>query len=401
MSLCTNIPLQFERFGPKGGDILTRILKTLLIAGAMSMPALADPAMARELKFAIGFTQASAPYKGAMTFAEEVEKNSGGELTVRVFPVSLLDLKETPPGLRDGIADVGYVIGPYYPKEFATTNLVAELSMIASTKNPTGLENAAFIAAAAEYFLFNCGDCQKEFDAQNQVYLGQAASPPMVMNCTKPVTNLEQVKGLRLRTSSSNFGRWATHVGGVPVALPAQELFEGLSQGVVDCIVVGSELFGLRLIDVVKHITVDVPGGIFGGAMPTNVNKDVWKELTDKQRRVIIDAAATNMAHTLWNYNQIAKDEFVEVEKRGIGLHKPEADLQEATAKFIEADLGKIAERYKTDFGVADADKIAADFRVVYDKWVARIPEMSTVDDFRKALLNELFSKIDEKTYGL
>lgn len=380
---------------------MTKGLRTLLLAAAMFAPAFADMAAARELKFAIGFTQASAPYKAAVTFAEEVERKSNGELTVRVFPVSLLDLKETPPGLRDGIADLGYVIGPYYPKEFATTNLVAELSMIASTKNPTGLENAAFIAAAAEYFFFNCDDCQKEFDTQNQVYLGQAASPPLVMNCNKPVTNLEQVKGLRLRTSSSNFARWATHVGGVPVSLPAQELFEGLSQGVVDCIVVGSELFGLRLIDVVKHITVDVPGGIFGGAMPTNVNKDVWKGLTDAQRRIIIDAAATNMAHTLWNYNQIASDEFVEVEKRGIGLHKPEADLQDATAAFIAGDLNIIAERYKTEFGVANADQIATEFRAVFDKWIARIPQMSTVDDFRKVLSDELFSKIDEKTYGL
>ena len=380
---------------------MTKSLKALLVAAAMFAPAFADTATARELKFAIGFTQASAPYKAAVTFAEEVEKNSNGELTVRVFPVSLLDLKETPPGLRDGIADLGYVIGPYYPKEFATTNLVAELSMIASTKNPTGLENAAFIAAASEYFFFNCDDCQKEFDTQNQVCLGQAASPPLVMNCNKPVTNLEQIKGLRLRTSSSNFARWATHVGGVPVSLPAQELFEGLSQGIVDCIVVGSELFGLRLIDVVKHITVDVPGGIFGGAMPTNVNKDVWKDLTNAQRRVIIDAAATNMAHTLWNYNQIASDEFAEVQKRGIGLHKPEADLQEATAAFIAGDLNIIAERYKTEFGIANADQIATEFRAVYDKWIARIPQMSTVDDFRKVLSDELFSKIDEKTYGL
>lgn len=380
---------------------MAKILTSLLLAGAMSLTAFAGTASARELKFAIGFTQASAAYKAAMNFAEEVKEKSGGDMTVRVFPVSLLNLAETPPGLRDGIADVGYVIGPYYPKEFATTNLVAELSMMTSTRNPTGLENAAFIAAATEYFLFNCDNCQKEFDAQNQVYLGQAASPPLVMNCSKPVTNLEQVKGLRLRTSSSNFARWATHVGGVPVSLPAQELFEGLSQGVVDCIVVGSELFGLRLIDVVKHITVDVPGGIFGGAMPTNVNKDVWKDMTAEQRRIIIDAAATMMAHTLWNYNQIAKDEFVEVEKRGIGLHKPEADLQEATATFIEGDLPIIAERYKNEFGVADADKVASDFRAIYEKWVGRIPQMTDVDAYRQILVDEIFSRIDEKSYGL
>jgi len=381
--------------------MLKKALQGLLIAAAVSVPAFVDAAQARELKLAVGFTQSAAAYKGAMKFAEEVEKNTEGELTVRVFPISLLDLKETPPGLRDGIADIGYVISSYYPKEYATTNLVAELSMMASTKNPTGLENAAFIAAAAEYFIFDCEDCQKEFNQQNQVYLGQAASPPLVMNCNNPVTNLEQVKGLRLRTSSSNFSRWATHVGGVPVSLPAQELFEGLSQGVVDCIIVGSELFGLRLIEVVKHITVDVPGGIFGGAMPTNVNKDIWRGLTDQQRRVIIDAAATNMAHTLWEYNQINAAEFEEVKKRGIGLHKPEADLVNATAEFIAGDLPLVADHYKNNFGIANAQQIADEFQAVYEKWVGRIPQMKSVDDFRQVLLEEIFSKIDEKTYGL
>ena len=46
----------------------------------------------------------------AVRFADEVSQKTGGELTVQPFSMSLLSLSETGPGLRDGMADIGYVL---------------------------------------------------------------------------------------------------------------------------------------------------------------------------------------------------------------------------------------------------------------------------------------------------
>ncbi|MFD2858114.1 hypothetical protein ACFSZS_29860 [Seohaeicola zhoushanensis] len=62
------------------------------------MIALTTVAEAKELRFAIGYPPNSAPVKVMEEYAAKVSELTGGDLTVKVFPSSLLSFPETSPG---------------------------------------------------------------------------------------------------------------------------------------------------------------------------------------------------------------------------------------------------------------------------------------------------------------
>jgi len=83
------------------------VTAALLVSASVSLPA-----AAKNLNYAHGYPADSAVGKAAVTFADQVEKKSEAALKVKPFAMSLLSLSETGPGLRDGMADIGYVLTP-------------------------------------------------------------------------------------------------------------------------------------------------------------------------------------------------------------------------------------------------------------------------------------------------
>jgi len=90
-----------------------------LAAACAGLALAAGPAAAEELNYSVGFGPNSLFAQSADAYAEYMNEISGGELTIRVFPLSLVSLAEMGPGIRDGLTDLGFMAGPYYPAEFA------------------------------------------------------------------------------------------------------------------------------------------------------------------------------------------------------------------------------------------------------------------------------------------
>nr|MBF0685709.1 C4-dicarboxylate ABC transporter substrate-binding protein [Pseudomonas sp.] len=84
--------------------------------------AISFSAEARDLRYATGYPPNSIGADAAEVYADAVKKYSDGKLGVKVYPLSLLNFLETAPGIRDGITDTGFVLLPYYPNEFPSSN---------------------------------------------------------------------------------------------------------------------------------------------------------------------------------------------------------------------------------------------------------------------------------------
>lgn len=54
-------------------------------------------------------------------------------MPIKVYSMSLLNLKGTPTGIRDGIADMGFVLPQYFPAEYSNFNPAADLSMLSTS----------------------------------------------------------------------------------------------------------------------------------------------------------------------------------------------------------------------------------------------------------------------------
>ena len=355
---------------------------------------------AKELSYAVGFPPRSMVDQAAQAYAERVKEETKGEITVKVYPLSLTNLAETGPGLRDGLSDIGYVLTPYYAAGYAHSNFINELNMSGVLGEPSGTESLAFTGAVIEYIMLKCPTCLDEFAAQNQVYMGGGGSPPYILLCNKPVTSADELSGKRIRSGAGSFQRFAEHFKAVGVQMAANEVFEGLSQGVIDCAMLSApDLQNLVLEEVVTDISLVIPGGIYTSAQ-VNVNTAVWQELTTEQRAAFLRSSALASAHMTWLYHDGAAKVLDAAKARGTNLHEPTPEMIEAVRQFVRSDHESIATQYQAKYGVADASKMAAEFAPVLERWNGLVGDVKSIEDLEKLYWTEIYSKVDPATYG-
>ena len=385
--------------------LVKKLLSTLATgAVAASLTLAASTAQARDLRYAMGFPPGSDSDKAGQAYAAEVKKLSKGELNVKVYPLSLLNFAETSAGLRDGMADVGYLLAPYFPSEYPHFNFLAESSMqvLLMDERIRGKEGMAYVGAMAEYVFFKCPECHAEFAKQNQVFTGNAASSPYYLNCSKPVRTEAELKGKRLRVAGSHWSRWATAMGAQPVTMSSNEALEALKQGVVDCVVVSApELTNLGVMEAVSDVTVQVPGGLFAGTGISQVNTKVWRSLSKEHRQVLLRAATVMPAYIPYVYHEREKDVLALVTKRGGRVHQPDAALLQKTKVFVEQDMKTISEYFAKTHGVKRGAEMQTQFRAVLEKWVGLVQNVDSREKLSELYWNEIFSKVDVNTYGM
>lgn len=360
-------------------------------------------AEAKTLRYAIGHPPSSFVVDVAKQYAESVSELSDGDLKVRVFPMSLLNFAETSGGLRDGMADIGFVLTSYFPAEFPHSNVVVESSMLLSLLGDKvrGKEGMVFMGALSEFTFFHCPECNQEFANQNQVYTGSTGGSSYGLVCSQPVETAADLRGMRLRVGAANWSRWTEAVGASPVTMSGNEMYEALSQGVVGCIVLAApEIHNFGLADVVTDINMDVPGG----PMPiagTNINVNTWRSLTPEQRTMMMRAASVFSAGVPWIYHQQEDRILAEAEERGVKIHHADADLIKKTDSFIEKDADFIATDYKERYNVSRGEEMITTFRGLLEKWAGLVQNVDSEQQLIDLYWNEVFSKVDVSRHGL
>ena len=342
-----------------------RSLLTAISIAAVGLPA--TVVVAKDLTLAVGVGPKNSITHTMQGFADYMAEHT--DINIKVYPLSLLNLKETPPGLRDGLADIGFVLTPYYPAEFSETNLAANLGMLSTAGVQVDSPGAAIAGALSEY-VFNCEECLAEFKDENQVYLGSGIGSTYMMLCTSPVQTMEDIKGKKFRSGADNFSRWAEHFGGIAVSLPGNDQYEAMSQGVIDCTMASAtELTNYSLFDVTKSVTVGIPGGNFAGVATNNFNSDVWKSLTDDERKAALMASARSAADLTWRYYMDSQRDLEAAPGKGIQVIEPAADVKAESDAFVMADLKVIEDQFTTGYGLSDVGPKIAEFSRLVDKW--------------------------------
>lgn len=384
------------KFARKTGQAV----KAVLAVGALCLGTAAS-SQEKELRYAFGIAPTFATYPAIERYAEMLSEDPG--LSVEVYAMSLLTVQETMAGLRDGIADIGWETAPYHPADFAETNLITNLTMLMTTGDVPELPGTAMAGAVLEYVLLNCPDCLEEIKAQNAVFTASTATPPYYLLCNTPVATVEQLQGKRIRSGAPNFSRWAEKFGATGVSLPGNEIYDALGQGIVDCTTndVG-QLLGLRFIDVTSSVTLGVPGGVYGGTLAANFNRDVWKELTEEQRLLALRAAARFTADSVLMYHQSAEEARASAEAEGIEFLEPSEELVAATAQFVQDDLETIATQFKESYGVEGVDAKIELASELIEKWKGLVEGTGTdLDAIARLYWDEVYSKLDVATYGM
>lgn len=302
----------------------------------------------------------------------------------------LLAPNEMNAGLRDGITEMGAIILPYFAADYPESGLVAELSML-------GVDNRVISSAATEY-IATCKECLAEFSKAGQIYLGSDSTTTYEFLSSKPIHSLSDMKGLRIRTAGSVFTRLVESLGAEPVQMPASELFEGLSQGVLDATYSSiPDLKNAGLYDVVKYVT-EIHQGVFNGAATTNVSKMLWAKMDAADRKALVAAAQYAQAVGVKGWRETEAEARVAGAEKGIEFITPDADLLNAAVAFAKEHLVTVAATLEGR-GVTNAAEKVERYKSLIEKWAGLIDKDLSAEGVAELRASEIWSKIDLDTY--
>ncbi|AJE49185.1 TRAP-T family protein transporter, DctP (Periplasmic binding) subunit (plasmid) [Celeribacter indicus] len=368
--------------------------------GTMAGLAAAAPATARDLTYAIGFPTGSTPVNALEKVVTYAQENHG--LNIKLFPMSLLDLRQTPQGIADHMVDMGWATYQYQPAEFANSNLAAAMNMLATADTEAAVASFAMAGAVSEYVMLHCPECVAEFATQNQVYLGGHSTGVYITQCTRPVVEKADFRGLKVRTAAPSWARWAEAMGATSVTISANEAYDALSQGVVDCVFFApTELVNFQLTDVVTDMTTAVPGGVFPGVGDANTNIDTWRDMTSEERAGLIDTAAYLVAEGTWAYVQASEEAMDIASEAGIEIHEPSDELLEASAAFVEEDKPVIIQEFVSKYGVSDAEEKSVVVADLITKWKDLTADVESAEALHQIYWDEIYSKLDPEAYAM
>jgi len=248
----------------------------LALAAALFLVSLSAGAEAKpiELSYSIFFP---APHKHtvlATEWAQEIEKRTAGAVKITLFPGgTLTPADKCYDGVVKGISDIGMSCFAYTRGKFPLTEVI---------DLPLGYKSG--VAATRLINLYRSKFQPKEFDEVKVMYLH--AHGPGLLHTKKPVRRLEDVKGMKIRSTGLS-AKVVAALGGVPVAMPMGETYDALSRGVVDGSMAPMEaLEGWKWGEVVKYTSES-----FGAAYSTGffvvMNKEKWNSLPPAIQKVI------------------------------------------------------------------------------------------------------------------
>ena len=253
--------------------------RTLL--GALAAVCLSTTAAAQEVTLRLHQflpAQANVPAHILDVWADNVEADSNGRIKIDRFPS--MQLGGTPPQLIDqaidGVADIVWTVAGYTPGRFPQLE-VFELPFISPDAEAT---SRAFWELAEARMM--------DTDFADFKPLGLWVHGPGVIHANRPITDVADLRGLKLRAPSRTTTTMFTQLGATSVGMPVPAVPESLSRGVIDGAVIPWEVVpALKVQELVTYHT-EFPGdALYTLAFIFAMNNDSYQALPADLQAVI------------------------------------------------------------------------------------------------------------------
>lgn len=218
----------------------------------------------------------------AKKFRAAVEENSGGELKIQYFRGGeLVASDQFVDAVSKGSIDVAYGVGSYWPGMVDMGNIEAGLPGFWTSKDEATaiFENATFAKLLSDAYA-----------EQGVTLIGRGYGSDYDLLTKKPVTSLDDLKSMKIR-ATGQVAKVLQAFDIPTVYLPAQELYIGMSTGVIDGAIYGGpvEYEQLKLNEVATHYTF--LNMLNPGWTDTIIaNPKTWEGLSEKNRAALQEA---------------------------------------------------------------------------------------------------------------
>lgn len=222
--------------------------------------------------------QANVPKNILDVWADKVEADSGGRIEIQRF--ASMQLGGRPPELYDqvvdGVADIVWTLPGYTPGRFPRAE-VFELPFMMTNAEDTA---RSFWQYGEELML--------DDDFRQVKVLGLWVHGPGVIHSDRPITEIGDLKGLKLRAPTRVTNQMFEGLGATPVGMPVPSVPEALSKGVINAAVIPWEVTGaLRTSELVDNHTEFGDAPLYTATMMMAMNKDRYDALPDDLKAVI------------------------------------------------------------------------------------------------------------------
>lgn len=192
-------------------------------------------------------------------------------------------------GIELGLGDIGIVTTIFHSSKLPSQALAAVTPFIAA--------DARAVAKAVDEIAKEFPTMQKEFEAQNQVYLatGVVLDTYQVFS-RKPVSSLDDIKGGKVAGAGMNMRYLEGIEGAVGVRGGLTDFYNMLQTGLVDHALLWPEAAKtFKIAEVAPHMLSADLGAV--NSKTVTVNADYWKTLPEEVKNVLTEVAVAYRDH--------------------------------------------------------------------------------------------------------
>jgi TRAP-type C4-dicarboxylate transport system substrate-binding protein len=301
------------------------VVKALVLAMFLSVLIIPIQGYAQEkvitLKVANWFPVAHKQSPLLESWGKDLEKRTNGKVKVNYYPAgTLVPAPQSYDAVTKGISDVGNHVLGYTVGRFPLTEVLDLPLGYPNNTVPTKLANAFYAKFQP-----------KEFNDVKILWF-HAQAPGIVHTKTKPITKLEDLKGMKMRTYGSN-AKLMSLLGGTPVAMPMTDVYDALSRGVAEGLMCAYEATeGFRFGDQLKYSTENYATS-YSAVFAIVMNKDKWNSLPPDIQKIIDTMSAEYIEKYAAMWDDIEKSGKAYLVKRG---NKINTLTKEEEAKWVE-----------------------------------------------------------------
>lgn len=263
-----------------------------------------------------------AAVKGMNVIIEQIEKETNGELKIRLhlggsLPINTTTITQAVSDDVVQMGDDGYFLGN------VPIGGILRLPMLIRSR-----DEYAKAAAIVDPYL------EAAFGKKGLIVLGQYLYPFQVAYSRNKLTSLNDFKGQKIRVTSPEQGEFIKRLGGVPVTIGAPEVPSALDRGVVDGVLTANTGGGNTWKDLLKF-NYRIGVNYFNSVVIANKDRfaKLPADVQEKVRKIVKDNMPLITA-AMENEEDNLSKKFAE---GGMTVTQPTAQDQDEAAKIVAA----------------------------------------------------------------
>lgn len=297
--------------------------------------------------------------------AETMEDVSGGKLTFEIFyGGALVPPTEQGTAIAEGITDMGTFFPAYTASDYPVDGWASPLAFTPDDSPVVGSLQA--IATTLEWG-YRTPEYLEDITSKGITPLLPRIQTSHAYNllCKDEVTTLADVQGKRIRIGGPAHSAEVAALGGVPVALPNTEVFEGLQRGVIDCTVATlTDIVNIGLAEAAQNFTFVPFSGWSSNAF--GVNTAVWEGLPDFVQQAFLDHGLPAYLEAFVEAEMAANVEVAQMEE--LNFAAPSDEIVELLDEYHETVLD--SRRSESEVPLTDPDASLDLYLEISQEWL-------------------------------